>query len=78
MSAPHLRSPAGFLPIALADAALIVTSFVAASWWTLLMDPYLYFYVEGGSGQLAPLVAIMIASIYFADMYSRRSRVSRI
>jgi hypothetical protein len=78
MSAPRLRSPAGFLPLALADAALIVTSFVAASYWTLLMDPYLYFYVEGGSGQLAPLVAIMIAAIYFADLYSRRSRVSRI
>jgi hypothetical protein len=42
------------------------------------MDPYLYFYDEGGSGQLAPLVAIMIAAIYFADLYSRRSRVSRI
>jgi hypothetical protein len=78
MSAPRLRSPAGFLPLAIADAALIVTSFVAAAYWTLLMDPYLYFYVEGGSGQLAPLVAVMIAAIYFADLYSRRSRVSRI
>jgi lipopolysaccharide/colanic/teichoic acid biosynthesis glycosyltransferase len=78
MSAPRLRSPGGFLPMAIADAALIVTSFVVASYWTLLLDPYLYFYDEDGAERLVPLVAVMIAAIYIADLYSRRPAESRI
>lgn len=78
MSAPRLRSPAGFLPLAIADAALIVASFVAASYWTLFIDPYLYFYDEGGAELLIPLVAVMIATIYIADLYDRRPAASRI
>src|SRR5581483_9222862 len=78
MSAPRLRSPAGFLPMAIADAALIVSSFVVASYWTLLLDPYLYFYDEGGAERLGPLVAVMIAAIYIADLYSRHPAASRI
>lgn len=78
MSAPRLRSPGGFLPMAIADAALIVTSFVVASYWALLLDPYLYFYDEDGAERLVPLVAVMIAAIYIADMYSRRPAESRI
>jgi len=78
MSAPRLRSPGGFLPMAIADAAMIVASFVVASYWTLFMDPYLYFYDEGGAERLVPLVAVMIAAIYIADLYGRRPAVSRI
>jgi len=78
MSAPRLRSPGGFLPIAIADAAVIVASFVVASYWTLLIDPYLYFYDEGGAERLLPLVAVMIATIYIADLYSRSPGANRI
>src|SRR4051794_18383393 len=78
MSAPRLRSPAGFLPLAIADAVLIISSFVVASYWTLMIDPYLYFYDEDGAERLVPLAAVMIAAIYIADLYSRRPTESRI
>lgn len=64
--------------MAIADAAIIVASFVVASYWTLLMDPYLYFYDEGGAERLVPLVAVMIAAIYIADLYSRQPGANRI
>src|SRR6185312_11232846 len=78
MSAPRLRSPGGFLPMAIADAAVIVGSFVATSYWTLLIDPYLYFYDEGGAERLLPLVGVMIATIYIAGLYSRSPGANRI
>lgn len=78
MSAPRLRSPAGFLPIATADAALIVASFVAASYWTALLDAYLYFSEEGSGERLIPLVGVLLLTIYFADLYSRRPGTNHI
>jgi lipopolysaccharide/colanic/teichoic acid biosynthesis glycosyltransferase len=64
--------------MAIADATVIIVSFVVASYWTLFIDPYLYFYDEGGAERLVLLVGVMIAAIYFADLYSRRPAASRI
>jgi hypothetical protein len=65
------------VPLVLADAALITAAFVAASYVTLLLDPYLYFFEEGGSVRLAPLVVVMLLAMYFADFYGGQPETSR-
>lgn len=78
MSATRLGNPAGFLFVAAVDAALICGAFMAAGYFTLLIDPWLFFADEGGGRRLAALVAVTICAIYLAGLYARRPGASRI
>lgn len=76
--AARIFAPTKSIRLAVIDAAVVVAAFVLLVRSTTTTDPSVFFLEAGGAIRLAPLVAILMLTMYFGGLYERKRIASRI
>jgi lipopolysaccharide/colanic/teichoic acid biosynthesis glycosyltransferase len=76
--AARIFAPARSIRLAAIDAFVVVAVFFLLVRKTVAVDPSVFFLEEGGAKRLAPLVAILLLTMYFNGLYERKRIASRI
>jgi len=70
--------PSNVLTLAITEAVLVFSCFVAASFLLLPVDPVVYLLYDGGLGRISIAVASILTGLYFHDLYSQIRVSSRL
>ncbi len=76
--AARIFAPTSSFRLALVDAVVLVAVFYLMAHWIIIDDTLVYFLADGGGARLAPLLAIVILTMYFSGLHERKHLQSRI
>jgi sugar transferase (PEP-CTERM system associated) len=70
--------PTSVLTLLVSEVALVLGCYIAASFFTMFLDPWTYLIAEGNYWKLLLVVGLVILGMYFQDLYADLRVVSRI
>lgn len=76
--AARIFAPISTSRLAFVDALIATGVFVALVRWATSVDPWVYFFETEGAAHLAPLILILVSSMYFVGLYEHKRIESRI